>query len=136
MLINITGCFLIEFLVTEPNSWVQLTIHLTEGDASGTGKPARYRHDQLYVAVLEAARKQGLAGVTVTRAVAGFGASRRIRTTRILALSLDLPLVLTIIDRYEALDRFMPTLRRMLQGQLVTLQPIEVLSYTEVGDRK
>jgi PII-like signaling protein len=113
--------------MTSLNDWKQLNIYLTEGH--------RYRHGQLYIAVVEAARKQGLAGATVTRAITGFGASRNIRTTRILELSVDLPLVVTIIDREEAIARFMPTLREMLRGQLVTLQPIEVLFYTALPDR-
>lgn len=113
--------------MTDRNNWQQLNIYLTEGD--------RYRHKQLYVALLEEARKQRMMGVTVTRAIAGFGTTRKIRTTSILALSADLPLVVTIVEREEAIARFMPTVREMVQAHLVTIQPIEVLSYTAVLDR-
>ena len=68
----------------------QLTIYITEGD--------RWHHQQLYQALLEAARKQKMAGITVTWVVAGIGTSGKIRTTNILAVSVDLPSVVTLID--------------------------------------
>jgi hypothetical protein len=50
--------------MTNQNNWKQLNIYLTEGD--------RWQHKQLYLALVEEARKQRLTGVTVTRAIAGF----------------------------------------------------------------
>jgi Uncharacterized ACR, COG1993/CrcB-like protein, Camphor Resistance (CrcB) len=47
--------------------------------------------------LVQAARRQGLAGATVLRGIEGFGASSRIHTSRILPLSEDLPLVIEIV---------------------------------------
>ena len=45
--------------------------------------------------------KEGLAGATVFRGVAGFGAHARIHTAAILDLSTDPPLVIQVIDTPE-----------------------------------
>lgn len=100
-------------------NWKQLTIYIVESD--------HWHHQPLYVALIETARKQGLAGATVTRANAGFGKNRTIRTTRILALSADLPIVVTIIDREEVMTQFLPTVQAMVKSGLVTLQTVEIL---------
>ena len=44
------------------------------------------------------ARERGLAGATVTRGLMGFGANSRIHTFKIERLSLDLPIVVEIVD--------------------------------------
>lgn len=47
------------------STWEQLTIYIDEAD-KWQGKP-------LYIALVEEARKNGIAGATVTRGVEGFG---------------------------------------------------------------
>ena len=61
----------------------QLTIFIGEGD--------HYHHQALYSALLEMLRREGCSGATLTRGIAGFGASTVIHTTAILRLSMDLP---------------------------------------------
>jgi hypothetical protein len=106
------------------NIWKQLTIHMVESD--------RWHRQPLYLALIEKAREQGLAGVTVTRAIAGFGKKRTIRTSRILALSTDLPIVVTIIDREDAIAQFLPTVRTMVKSGLISLQTVEVLHSSSI----
>jgi PII-like signaling protein len=101
------------------NIWKQLTIYLVESD--------RWHRQPLYLALIEKARERGLAGATVTRAIAGFGNERAIRTSRVLALSADLPIVVTIIDREDAIAQFLPTVRTMVKSGLISLQTVEVL---------
>lgn len=55
------------------------------------GESDRYQHKPLYHEIVQAARREGLAGATVLRGFEGFGANSRIHTTRILSLSEDLP---------------------------------------------
>ena len=89
------------------------------------------RHDgrPLYEAIVLKARELGLAGATVTRAVMGFGASSHLHTAKILRLSLDLPMVIEIIDRPEQLDKLLPYLDAAVHGGLVTLEDLRVLHY-------
>ena len=76
------------------------------------------------------ARRRGLAGATVLRGPMGFGANSRIHTAKILRLSEDLPLVIEIVDRDEAIDAFVPVLDEMLAaGGLITLEQVHIVRY-------
>lgn len=100
---------------------VRVTIYIGESD--------RYQGKALYMALLELLRREGAAGATVTRGLAGFGARSRIHTATILALSEDLPLCIEWIDRQEIVERLMPRVRRMVDDGLITLEEIDVVQY-------
>lgn len=59
------------------------------GETDKVGRVPRYE------ALLEYLRKEGAAGATVARGVAGVGANSKIHTAAILRLSIDLPMILT-----------------------------------------
>src|SRR6266480_3107010 len=65
------------------------------------GESDKYHGKPLYEALLEKFRQQGLAGATVLRGVAGFGASSKMHTDKVLRLSLDLPMILEPIFEVE-----------------------------------
>jgi PII-like signaling protein len=75
------------------------------------------------------ARERHLAGATVLRGPMGFGAASRIHTTKILRLSMDLPIVIEIVDSEEKVNGFLPDLEAMIGGGLVTLEKIKVIHY-------
>src|ERR1044072_9002727 len=58
---------------------------------------AKYHGRPLYEALLERFRLKGLAGPTVLRGVAGFGASSKLHTDKVLRLSGDLPLIIEVV---------------------------------------
>lgn len=93
------------------------------------GESDRHEHKPLYEAIMLKAREQGLAGCTVTRALAGYGAASRIHTAHIERLSMDLPIVVEIIDTGEKVRAFLREVEAMMDGGLVTLEPIEVHVY-------
>ncbi len=97
----------------------QLTIFVGETDS--------YQHQALYMAIIQMLRREGLSGVTAVRGVAGFGASSLIHTSAILRLSMDLPIVLTVVDRPERIDRILGPLREMAPAALITMQEVEVV---------
>ena len=87
-------------------------------------------HDRpLYQAIVERAREAGVAGATVLRGIAGFGASSRIHTAHILRLSEDLPLVIEIVDTTEKITSLLPALDEMVSEGLVTLERVQVISH-------
>jgi PII-like signaling protein len=104
-----------------PKDAVLLRIYLGESD--------RWEHQPLYEAIVMRARAAHLAGATVLRGPMGFGKSSRMHTAKILRLSLDLPLVIEIVDTEEKVRAFLPVLDEMLQGGLVTLEKVQVLDY-------
>lgn len=97
----------------------QLTIFMSETDS--------YHHQALYMAIIQMLRREGCSGATAIRGVAGFGASSLIHTAAILRLSMDLPLVLTVVDRPERIDRILGPLREMAPSALITVQEVEVV---------
>ena len=99
------------------------------------GESDRWKHQPLYEAIVLKARELHLAGATVLRGPMGFGKSSRLHTAKILRLSIDLPLVIEIVDSEEKINSFLPTLETMMGGGLVTLEKVKVLHYRS-GDIK
>jgi len=93
------------------------------------GESDRWEHKPLYEAIVLKARELHLAGATVLRGPMGFGKSSRLHTAKILRLSVDLPLVIEIVDSEEKIQSFLPVLDQMVGGGLVTLEKVTVLNY-------
>lgn len=93
------------------------------------GESDRYHGTPLHEALLHRFREKGLAGATVLRGVSGFGANSRIHTDKVLRLSLDLPLIIEVVDTEEAITAILPELDEMIGGGLVTLERAQVILY-------
>lgn len=93
------------------------------------GESDKWHHQSLEAALLERLRREGFAGATVLRGVAGFGANSVIHTTRILDLSSDLPVIVEIVDSEEQIQTLLPILDEMLNDGLVTMEKVRVLRY-------
>src|SRR5437763_13090460 len=93
------------------------------------GESDKWHGNALYNAIVELARREGLAGATVTRGIEGFGANSRIHTASILRLSEDLPIKIELIDIAERIERFMPILDEMVGEGLITVQDCEIVKY-------
>lgn len=88
-----------------------------------------YKGRHLHEVLIEHAMRLKLAGATLQRAVAGFGAKSVLHTSRILNLAESLPLVLEIIDAEERITAFMPFVEEVLEEGLVTLDAVEIRLY-------
>jgi PII-like signaling protein len=95
------------------------------------GESDRWQHRPLYEAIVLKARELGLAGATVLRGPMGFGAASHIHTAKILRLSLDLPMVIEIVDTEDKVKSLLPFLDQVMGGGLVTLEKIKVIHYRE-----
>jgi len=104
-----------------PKDAMLLRIFIGEGDEL-KGAP-------LYQKIVEKAREQKLAGATVLRGPMGFGKSSHLHTAKILRLSMDLPMIIEIVDTEEKIQGFLPHLDGMIQGGLVTLEKVQALMY-------
>jgi uncharacterized protein len=93
------------------------------------GESDRYEHRPLYEAIILKAREMQLAGATALRGPMGFGKSSRMHTSKILRLSMDLPMIIEIVDSEEKIQRFLPVLDGMITGGLVTMEKIRALHY-------
>jgi len=94
------------------------------------GESDKWHHQPLETALLERLRKEGFAGATVFRGVAGFGANSVIHTSHLLELSADLPVVIEVVDTEEHIDKLLPILDEMIDDGLVTIEKVRVLRYS------
>jgi PII-like signaling protein len=95
------------------------------------GESDRWERRPLHAVLLELFRRAGLAGATVLKGVAGFGAHSVIHTASLERLSADLPLVIEVVDSQEHLDAVLPDVERMMSGGLITLEKVRVIRYAE-----
>jgi len=104
-----------------PEDAVLLRIFIGESD--------RHRHQPLYESIVLKAREMHKAGATVLRGPMGFGKSSHLHTAKILRLSMDLPIVIEIVDSEEKVNAFLPVLDKIMGGGLVTLERAKVIRY-------
>lgn len=104
-----------------PGQGVLLRIFVGESD--------RWHGKALHLALVEEARRQGLAGATVLRGIEGFGAHSRIHTARLVDIAPDLPIVVEIVDEEAKIQAFLPTVEAMVHEGLVTWERVNVIIY-------
>ena len=103
-----------------------MRVFIGESDRCMSGEHAG---KSLYEAILLTLRERGIAGATVLRAIAGYGASAVIHTGKVLRLSLDLPIVIEVVDEESMLQDVLPILDEMIGGGLITLERARVVMY-------
>ena len=104
-----------------PREGYLLRIFIGESDKH-EGKP-------LYEWIVLKAREHGLAGATVLRGMMGFGAHSRLHTFKIERLSLDLPIVIEIVDAREKLEAFLALIDDNVTEGLATVEKVDVRLY-------
>ena len=104
----------------ENNNAVLLKIYIGEND--------KYNHKPLYEEILKEARRLKLAGATVIKGIAGFGADSHMHTSKILMLSENLPLIIEIVDTKENIEKIIPFLNETVTDGLVIQENVAVVS--------
>jgi PII-like signaling protein len=99
-----------------------LRIHFGEAD-KWQGKP-------LYEAIVAKCMELGMAGATVYRGIEGYGASTRIHHANYWTFSKDAPMMLTVIDSQEQIEKLIPHLDEMVEEGLIAMSSVEVIRYT------
>ena len=108
-----------------PDQSVLLRVFIGEQDRLH-GKP-------LYEQIVMKARELDLAGATVTRGTLGFGADSRLHSSKLLALSEDLPMIVEIVDAEEQINKLLPFLDEVIEEGLVTMEKVQVIKYRHNG---
>jgi len=98
-----------------------LRIYVGELDTYG-GQP-------LYQWLIEEARRHELSGATALRGLEGFGAHSELHTAKVLRLSVDLPVVIEIIDTEERIDTFLSVIDDVIDEGLATVERVEMHLY-------
>jgi PII-like signaling protein len=100
-----------------------LRIHFN-GEDKSQGMP-------LQEAILEASRSQEMMFAIAYRGVEGFGSSARIHRQTALSGAKTAPVMMTIIDRPEKINQFMPLLDRTVEEGLIAISSVEVIRLTK-----
>ena len=87
---------------------------------------ARIKEKSAYKFLVDYFLAKGFPGCTVFRGMAGFGHEYKIRTVDVLNLSLDLPVVIDVVDDEEKIMAVIPEVETMVEHGLVTVQKIQV----------
>jgi hypothetical protein len=93
------------------------------------GESDTFEGRPLYDVIVRHLRERGIRGASVFRGIEGYGRSSRVHTTRILALSEDLPILVEVVDEEARLRPVLAELEPMIGGGLVTIERIEVMVY-------
>jgi uncharacterized protein len=98
----------------------KVTIHLNEDTTA--------RHDFLYREIFELLKERGVAGATLIRPAAGFGAHHRTHSTEGgLSEKEHLPVRIEFIETKEAADALLPSLCELITDGLIESHETTVL---------
>jgi PII-like signaling protein len=101
-----------------------LQIHIGEDD-TWEGAP-------LHEAIVTRARQLDIAGATVYRGILGYGAHKRIHKHKTLALSHDDPIMISVVDEEEKINKLLASLETMIRGGcLIAVSDVTVVKYEE-----
>jgi uncharacterized protein len=98
-----------------------LRIHFGEDD--------KWKGKALYRAIVEKCRELDIAGATVLRGIEGYGASTLIRRTHHLSFSHDAPVMVSVIDSEDKIQKLLPFLDEMVDEGLIAMSEVEVIKY-------
>jgi PII-like signaling protein len=93
------------------------------------GESDKFEHKPLHEAIVLKVRELGLAGATVLRGSAGFGANSVVHTSHLLEMSTDLPIVIEIVDAEEKIKLLSPHLETMVREGMITMEYVMILMY-------
>jgi PII-like signaling protein len=102
-----------------------LRIHFGEAD--------KWKDKPLYRAIVEKCRELDIAGATAFRGVEGYGASTPIHGSHILSFSSDAPIMVSVIDAEDKVQRLIPYLDEMVDEGLIAMSEGEVIKYVHQG---
>lgn len=91
-----------------------------------TREGARTGHKTVMEAIIEVVRREGLAGITVTRALEGYSAHGGMRTADWADIADDLPLIIEIVDQVERIEALLPRLTALVPDGALTVTDVRL----------
>jgi PII-like signaling protein len=104
-----------------PRDALLLRIFLGEGDEI-EGEP-------VFRKIVLKAREMNLAGATVLRGPLGFGRSSLLHASAAFRVSMDLPIVIEIVDTEEKIQEFLVAVEPIVGDGLITLEKVQAIFY-------
>jgi len=91
------------------------------------GEADRWHGEPLYEAILKQLRMMEVAGATVYRGIAGYGAKGREHKESFLHISRDLPVMISAIDSAEKITEAVTAVEEMLEDGLIALSDVDMI---------
>ena len=99
-----------------------LRVHIGEDD--------KWEGEPLYEAIVKRAAQLDIAGATVYRGIAGYGAQKRIHRHKTLTFSSDDPIMIAMVDEEEKINKMITALETMITGGcLIAVSDVSVVRY-------
>jgi PII-like signaling protein len=89
----------------------------------------------LHEAIVKKVRSMGIAGATVSRGLAGYGGRTHLHRSGWLGEPAEHPIIVTIIDTAERIEKVLPLIEEMLGECLVVLSDVEMIQYASSGSK-
>jgi PII-like signaling protein len=91
----------------------------------------QYHGESLYAAILDFLFYRKVAGATVVRGVAGFGADHHMHTDRRVMLTENLPMKIEFVESQEKINDILPKLYEMVGSGLIEIQDTTIVKAAE-----
>ena len=111
-----------------PGKAVKVTIYLSEG-ATHHGVP-------VYASILDFLFYRGVAGATVTKGIAGFGADHHMHSSSTVEIADKLPLKVEFIDTREKVDSLLGKLEELAGSGLIEMQDTTIAKPAQLSRPK
>jgi hypothetical protein len=112
----------------QPGKAVKVTIYLSDG-ATHHGVP-------LYSSILDFLFYRGVAGATVTKGIAGFGADHHMHAAHLVEISDRLPIKIEFIETREMIDSILGKLEELAGTGLIEMQETTVAKPAQLSKTK
>ena len=86
-----------------------------------------------YEWLVEKAHDQGMRGATVLRGTMGFGGHGEIHSSKIFALSADLPVIVEIVDSRKKISVFIALFDEVLHKGMATIEDVDTVFFRDVS---
>lgn len=100
-----------------------LRVHISEGD--------RFEGRPLYEAIVTRCRELKIAGATVFRGLEGYGGSAEIHRSHLARR--DQPILISIVDTEENLNRLVPIIEQMMDTGLIAISGVDAVRIQKGG---
>jgi PII-like signaling protein len=91
------------------------------------GEADRWHGEPLHDAMIKRLRMMDIAGATVYRGIAGYGAKGHEHKQGRFRLSHDLPVMISVIDSDEKIAAAVPVVEEMLEEGLIALSDVDMI---------
>ena len=91
------------------------------------GESDQWQGEPLYDAIVKKLRMMDVAGATVYRGILGYGVKGHTHKTGALHFSRDLPVMISVVDTEEKVNRAIDTVEGMMTDGLIVLSDVDVI---------